>query len=171
MNLELTENTQIIQGIINTATDEVGKMISMLCLPVSLDVFEAVLDEVGAYFIEEGHEECPHEYEHSFSEGIYLRKVRKAAGEFVLGARHKYTHQNIMISGSQVVFTSDGPMFLNAGDTFVGEAGSRKLTLTLTEVVFANMFPNPDNCEDIYELEKRLTIQENDMSLKEGVMT
>lgn len=142
-------------------------MISLLCQPCSPDVFESVLDEVGAYFIECGHEGCPHEYEHTFSDGIYMRKVKKNAGEFVLGAKHKLEHQNVMLSGSQVVFTNDGPLIVKAGDTFVGLAGSRKLTLTLEDSVFMNVFPNPENCTDVSELERRLTIQEEDMTLKE----
>jgi len=49
---------------------------------------------------------------------------------------------------------------------FSGSAGSRKLTLTITDVVFSNVFANPNNLKDIDELVKWLTI-DDDLELKE----
>lgn len=143
-----------------------GGFLEELMDTMPLTVFESKLDEIGEYCSQFGHDECPHEYDHQFPEGIYYREVRKKAGELVLGARHRFEHQNILLHGKQILFTNDGPIPMIAPFSFVGSAGSRKLTLTITDVVFANVFTNSDNCRDVDELVKRLTI-EDDLELKE----
>jgi hypothetical protein len=163
--MQLTETDQQSQARqvidINEAIDlekvgsEMRSFLEIMNRPMSVEAFDACVDEIGEFLKKYGHDECPHPYAHQFAEGLYYRQVTKPPLEFVLGRRHKLRNQNIVLSGTQILFTHDGPILMTGPTPFLGEAGARKLTLTLTEVVFANIFPNPDNCQDIEQLEDR----------------
>jgi hypothetical protein len=137
-----------------------------LSIPSDPDAWEEKAEELIEYLIENGDEECPHKYDHQFSDGVYYRQVTKGPMEIVVGSRHKTCHQNILLHGAQIIFTSDGMLPMIGPCAFVGESGGRKVTLTLTDVVFANVFANPDNCKDIDELEKKFRIPEREELMK-----
>lgn len=136
-------------------------LINSVSEPMEEIEFEKRVDEIQDYLIDRGHRENPHGYVHDFAEGMYYREMTKAPMEFSVGAKHRIDHLCLMMRGRQLLFTHEGVVLLEEGCQFVGLAGSRKVTLTLTEVVFANVFSNPDDCRDIEELERRYACEES----------
>lgn len=103
--------------------------------------------------------ECP--IVHHFSDGVYIREMLIPAGTFIVGHAHKAGGINFMLQGSGVLFVDgvarkvDAPQMIHAG------AGA-KMMHALTDVVWMNVFPNPDNIKDIDELEYRLVDRADD---------
>lgn len=136
-------------------------LINSVSEPMEESEFEKRVDEIQDYLTDCGHAENPHRYSHDWANGLYYREMTKASAEFSVGARHKLDHLCLMMRGRQLLFTHEGVIPLEEGTRFIGRAGSRKVTLTLTKVVFANIFPNPDGCRDIAELERRYACAES----------
>ena len=92
---------------------------------------------------------------HHFSEGIYIREVRFPAGIAVVGHLQKHVHMNVFIQGVVEMLNPDGTTTtLSAPMTFVGQPG-RKIGHVLEDVIWQNIYPNPDNEQDIEVLEAR----------------
>jgi hypothetical protein len=101
--------------------------------------------------------DCP--VRHYFSDGVYIREVLFPAGIFVIGHIHKSPHMNVFVKGVLDMVGEDGSRTtLHAPMTFVGKAG-RKIALIREEVIWQNIYPNPDNCKDVEVLEDRWLIQ------------
>lgn len=92
---------------------------------------------------------------HYFAEGIYIREVRFPAGVAVVGHLQKCVHMNVFIQGKVEMLNLDGStVTLEAPMTFVGQPG-RKIGHILEDVIWQNVYPNPDNCQDIEALEAK----------------
>ena len=164
MKLQTTTDFQLTGSAAKAFDDAIDSMdpvthsiIDEISQPMSVEAFEDRVSELMDHMGEAGHKECPHEYSHQFPDGIYYRQVTKPACEIVIGAKHRTNHQNILLSGTQILFTHEGAVLMQAPFAFIGEAEGRKVTLTVTPVVFANVFKNLDNCDDIVKLQERLT--------------
>lgn len=93
--------------------------------------------------------DCP--VEHIFAPGLYIRQVTLPKGVMAIGHRHLHQHWNVMLEGAVMV---PGGKIMRAPLSFLGEPG-RKIGFMLERVVWQNLFPNPDNCQDIETLERR----------------
>jgi hypothetical protein len=92
---------------------------------------------------------------HYFGEGIYIREVRMPAGTVAVGHIQKHEQMNVFVQGKVLTFNPDSTTtVLEAPMTFVGQPG-RKVGVMLEDVIWQNIYPNPDNCRDIEELEDR----------------
>lgn len=92
---------------------------------------------------------------HHFGDGIYIREVRFPAGIAVVGHLQKHSHMNVFIQGKVLMLNPDGTdVVLEAPMTFVGQPG-RKIGYMLEDVIWQNVYPNPDNCRDIEALEAK----------------
>lgn len=149
-----------LPAVLEAMEPVLANRLAALAEPCPPDEWEGKVEILIAHLLEHGDAECPHPYEHQFADGLYYRQVTKGPMEIVVGSRHAMEHQCILLSGAQLLFTCDGVIAMSGPCPFVGAAGGRKVTLTLTPVVFANVFANPDNCKDVEELERRLRIPE-----------
>lgn len=112
--------------------------------------------------------ECP--VRHTFPHGLYVRTVRMPAGAVVIGAEHKESTLNIFHSGRMQVMINGQITEISEPRMFVSDAGIRKVALILEDVEFSNVHPNPDNCTDVDELERRFVIQPNAPERKMNVI-
>ena len=94
---------------------------------------------------------------HSFSEGVYIREMFMPKGGLVIGKLYKISHTWFLLSGELEVATDEGnnyyigPCYVNAPE------GTKRVLSAITDVVFVNVYPNPNNITDIDTLEDMLT--------------
>lgn len=94
---------------------------------------------------------------HSFSEGIYVREMFMPKGGLVIGKLYKISHTWFLLSGELEVATDEGgeyyigPCYVNAPE------GTKRVLHAVTDIIFVNVYPNPDNITDIEQLENMLT--------------
>ena len=94
---------------------------------------------------------------HSFSEGVYIREMFMPQGGLVIGKLYKISHTWFLLSGELEVATDEGvdyyiaPCYVNAPE------GTKRVLRAITDVVFVNVYPNPDNITNIDTLEDMLT--------------
>jgi quercetin dioxygenase-like cupin family protein len=73
--------------------------------------------------------------EHSFSPGMYLRKVYRPAGTLIVGKLHKEPHFFLCAKGEIIAWTENGMKHLYAGDVVESKPGTKRVTLAVTDAV------------------------------------
>lgn len=100
---------------------------------------------------------CP--LEHQFSDGIYVRKIFIPKGTVMTGRIHKHEHPNFLMMGKVKVITErDGGEILTGPLDMISPAGTKRVLLTLTDVVWITVHPNPENITNTDELEKMIAV-------------
>lgn len=106
-----------------------------------------------------------------FGRGIYIREITIPSGSFIVGHEHKDGCMNVMLSGSAVLFVDgiasrvDAPLIVNA------KPGA-KMAYALTDVVWWNIHPNPDDETDLSVLEDRyVSVPDWYKKHREGLIT
>lgn len=120
----------------------------------------AMVADPGA-FLEGGRLVDPHEV-HTFLPGLYVRQVTNEAGSWVVTMKHRYDHPFFVIRGHLRVLNlvTGEEHELRGGDHGVTTAGTQRAIVALEETVFITVHPNPDNCQDLEELERRLIVRQ-----------
>jgi len=94
---------------------------------------------------------------HSFSEGVYIREMFMPKGGLVIGKLYKISHTWFLLSGELEVATDEGneyyigPCYVNAPE------GTKRVLHAVSDVIFVNVYPNPENIIDTDKLEEMLT--------------
>lgn len=97
--------------------------------------------------------------EHSFTPGKYERKITIPAWTVLTGAEHKTPYHVRLEKGTIAVNTDDGVKVLTAPVDFPAKAGMQRAGRVLDgEVVWVDIYDNPDNCTDLAVLEDRLYV-------------
>jgi len=92
---------------------------------------------------------------HHFGAGVYIREVTIPAGVFSVGHYQNFEHMNNMIKGRVIMLNEDGTTSeVVAPIQFVGQPG-RKVGFIIEEMVWQNIYPNPDNETDFNVLEEK----------------
>ena len=73
--------------------------------------------------------------EHSFSLGMYLRKVYRPAGTLIVGKVHKEPHFFLCAKGEIIAWTETGMRHLYAGDVVESKPGTKRVTLAVTDAI------------------------------------
>ena len=73
--------------------------------------------------------------EHSFSPGMYLRKVFRQAGTLIVGKVHKEPHFFLCAKGEIIAWTETGMRHLYAGDVVESKSGTKRVTLAVTDAI------------------------------------
>tara|TARA_E500000305_G_scaffold111783_1_gene127524 strand:+ start:7949 stop:8440 length:492 start_codon:yes stop_codon:yes gene_type:complete len=97
---------------------------------------------------------CP--LEHSFSDGIYVRKITIPAGMFIVGKIHKHDHPNFLLEGEVTVITEDGMEELKGPLSIISKAGTKRALYAKTKLVWVTVHANPTNTEDLSKLEEEI---------------
>jgi hypothetical protein len=96
---------------------------------------------------------------HRFLLGVYERTITIPPWTVLTGAEHKTAYRVRLEKGVIAVNTEDGAKVLIAPMEFDVEAGFQRAGRVFEEeVVWTDIYPNPDNCRDIDELERRLYV-------------
>jgi quercetin dioxygenase-like cupin family protein len=73
--------------------------------------------------------------EHSFSPGMYMRKVFRPAGTLIVGKVHKQPHFFLCAKGEIIAWTEGGMKRLQAGDIVESQPGTKRVTLAVTDAI------------------------------------
>jgi hypothetical protein len=98
---------------------------------------------------------------HYFSDGVYIREIRIPADTIVIGHHHNYSGMNVAIKGSGLLYVDGAAQYVSAPAVIHAKPGA-KMIRTFSEVIWWNIFPNPDNERDIDTLERRLVTKHQD---------
>jgi hypothetical protein len=96
---------------------------------------------------------------HTFFDGVYERTIAIPPWTVLTGAAHKTAYKVRLDKGTIAVNTDDGVKILIAPCAFDAPAGMQRAGRVFEEeVVWTDIYLNPDNCEDIAVLEDRLYV-------------
>jgi hypothetical protein len=94
---------------------------------------------------------------HTFLPGVYERAITIPAWVVLTGAEHKTPYRVRLEKGTIAVNTDDGVKVLTAPCEFEANAGMQRAGRVFDEeVVWVDVYDNPDNCTDLAVLEERL---------------
>ena len=97
--------------------------------------------------------------EHIFMPGIYERKITIPAWTVLTGAEHKTPYRVRLEKGTIAVNTDNGVKVLTAPCEFSASAGMQRAGRVFEdEVIWVDVYDNPDNCNDLAVLENRLYV-------------
>jgi hypothetical protein len=97
--------------------------------------------------------------EHKFLPNIYERKITIPPWTVLTGAEHKTPYRVRLEKGTIAVNTDDGIKVLTGPCEFSAKAGMQRAGRVFEdEVVWVDVYENPDNCTNLAELEKRFYV-------------
>jgi hypothetical protein len=73
--------------------------------------------------------------EHYFSGGMYCRKLLRPAGTLIVGKVHKKDHFFLCAKGQIIAWSEKGMVTLNEGDVIASKAGTKRVTLAVTDSI------------------------------------
>ena len=82
-----------------------------------------------------GMEQAELETTHEFSDGMYCRKLFRKAGTLIVGKVHKKDHLFLCALGEIIAWTESGMKVLKPGDVVASKAGTKRVTLALTDSI------------------------------------
>jgi hypothetical protein len=97
--------------------------------------------------------------EHKFYPGIYERKITIPAWTVLTGAAHKTDYKIRLEQGTIAVNVGEKVTIMTAPYEFEAKAGEQRVGRVFDqEVVWIDIYENPDNCQDLEILEERLYV-------------
>jgi hypothetical protein len=97
--------------------------------------------------------------DHSFKPGVYERTITVPAWTVLTGAEHLTDYVVRLVKGTIMVTTDDGVKTLVAPCEFVSKAGIKRVGFVQeSEVVWTDVYQNPDDCRDLAAIEDRLYV-------------
>jgi hypothetical protein len=97
--------------------------------------------------------------EHIFKPGVYERKITIPPWTVLTGAEHLTDYKVRLEAGTIAVNTDDGVKVLTGPLEFDAKAGMQRAGRVFGgEVVWVDVYPNPDDCTDLAALEARLYV-------------
>lgn len=98
---------------------------------------------------------CP--LNHTFGHELYIREIFLLAGSKHTTKIHKFRHPFFIMKGSANIWMDGrGWEFVQAPYYGMTESGTRRVLEILTDMNFITVHGNPDNTEDLKEIEDRL---------------
>jgi hypothetical protein len=96
---------------------------------------------------------------HTFKPGIYERAIQIPAWTVLTGAEHKTDYKIRLKQGTIAVNVGDEVKILTAPCEFEAKAGAQRVGRVFeNDVIWVDVYDNPDNCKDIAVLEERLYV-------------
>ena len=93
---------------------------------------------------------------HSFADSIYVRQMDMRAGSAVVGHIHNHEHVWFLLTGHLAVATEKTVEEYIAPCYIVAEPGEKRVLYSHEDSCWYNTHKNPDNIEDVRELEKQI---------------
>ena len=94
--------------------------------------------------------------DHFFMDGVYVRKMTMFQGYVVIGAIHKHLHMCFLLEGHLSVASSAGVREYIAPCYIIAEPGEKRILYAHEDSHWYNTHKNPDNIENVRELEKQI---------------
>lgn len=105
------------------------------------------------------------EAEHFFAPGMYGRRFSMPAGMLVVGKIHKHAHLMMVLEGRAEIVTEFGRDMVEEGHVSVSQPGAKRVVLALEDTVFMTVHHNPEDVEDLDEIEAQ-HIEDEDFKLE-----
>ena len=99
---------------------------------------------------------------HTFCEGIYTREIVLKKGVVAIGKIHKNDHVFFLLKGKMMLCTENGVQEMVAPFYGKSPSGTKRVVVAMEDCVFVNVHPNPDNVENIEELEEKFVVSSFD---------
>ena len=100
--------------------------------------------------------EDPFPLEHSFAEGLYIRKIFIPRGYWLVGKIHKYSYINFVERGDISVLTESGISRVKAPCTIPSPSGTKRFGYSHLDTVWVTVHSNPTNEKNIEKLKEKL---------------
>jgi len=101
-------------------------------------------------------------YRTLFSGGMYCRKLIRPAGTLIVGKVHKKDHFFMCAKGQIICWSEKGMVTLNAGDVLCSKAGTKRVTLAVTDAIGITF--HKTNKTNLDKIEKEL-IEPDELAL------
>jgi len=104
--------------------------------------------------------------EHTFGDGMYVRKITMPAGQIIISKIHKQKHPYFIMSGDVSVITENGLQRIKAPHNGITEAGTQRALYTHSETVWMTVHrtdeTNTDKLMDILTVDNFNELTEGD---------
>lgn len=90
---------------------------------------------------------------HTFVDGLYIREMTMLKDHFAIGKLQKNEHLWMLLKGKLTVTTQSGSEEYVAPCYVKAKAGEKKAVYAHEDSVFVNIYPNPDNKQDLDKIE------------------
>jgi hypothetical protein len=100
---------------------------------------------------------------HDFCEGLYARTLLLPAGSVVVGKTHASENFFLLVAGSIMVTTPEGPKVITAPYLAKTQPGEKRAGFALTDAITMNFHANPLNERDLEILEAMYIIPEKSL--------
>ena len=102
--------------------------------------------------------------EHTFADGMYIRKIVMPAGQLIISKIHKQQHPFFILSGDVSVMTENGVVRYNKPFNGITEAGTQRILYTHAETTWITV--QRTNETDVEKIVNTLTAKDfNDPEL------
>jgi hypothetical protein len=96
---------------------------------------------------------------HDFEDGKYIRTMIAPPWSVIVGAEHKTPYKVILKKGTIAVNIGDEIKTLTAPMEFDAPAGIKRVGRVFDEeLIWVDIYENPDNCQDLETIEDRLYV-------------
>ncbi len=103
--------------------------------------------------------ECP--VEHFFAPGMYMRKCSIPADTYVVGKMHRHQHPTMLVKGEATINTDKGMVRITAPHVWISQENAKRALLTHSDCEFVTVHLNPDDTQDIEQIEAFVIVPEN----------
>tara|TARA_R110000737_G_scaffold21211_1_gene39617 strand:+ start:100 stop:558 length:459 start_codon:yes stop_codon:yes gene_type:complete len=93
---------------------------------------------------------------HTFAHGIYVREMKMQKDTFVLGKIHQHDHIWFLLTGKLLIETGEGVEEYIAPCYVKASGGTQRLIRAVEDSIFVNVYGNPNNKENVSELENNI---------------
>lgn len=98
---------------------------------------------------------------HHFCKGMYGREYFLPAGGVAVGKQHAEESFFLLVMGTARFSIADGTVQeISAPYMAVTQPGSKRVVYAITDSLFLTFHPNPENTQDLKQLEARIIIPE-----------
>jgi hypothetical protein len=94
------------------------------------------IKEMDGALTEDAEIEKVNPLEHTFADGMYIRKIVMPAGQLIISKIHKQQHPYFILSGDVSVMTENGVVRYNTPFNGITEAGTQRILYTHTETTW-----------------------------------
>ena len=93
---------------------------------------------------------------HTFAHGVYVREMKMQKNTFVLGKIHQHDHVWFLLTGELLIETGEGVEEYIAPCYVKASGGTQRLIRAVEDSIFVNVYGNPNNKENVSELENNI---------------
>jgi hypothetical protein len=98
--------------------------------------------------------------EHSFAEGMYVRKVFMPKGYIVVSKLHKDSYLSCVLSGDLSMITEEGYRRVVGPCSFISPPGTKRILWIHEDTEWLTAHPNPKNITELEDLKKMVYVKD-----------